>query len=127
LRMVGFFLLLVAAVDVLDGGLVLDLAEVVDHVAVLVADTIAFEVGIGQLVIVVRRGLLLVVHLGLLDVEEAEKEIAEEQQGQIENGGQHVLRLPEINLVCDAHSPWCWMGSTLGLSSPFAAHARDGG
>ena len=85
--MVGFFLLLVAAVDVLDGGFVLDLAEVVDHVAVLVADTVAFEVGIGQLVVVVRRGLLLVVHLGLLDVEETEEEIAEEQQGQIENGG----------------------------------------
>ena len=107
MRLVRLLLFLAATLDVLHGGLILDLSEVVDHIAVLVTDAVAFEVGIGQLVVVVRRSLLLVVHLHLLDVEEPEKEIAEEQQGQIEDGGQHVLRLPEINLVCYSHSSWC--------------------
>ena len=79
------------------------LAEIVDHITILVTDTVTFEVRIWQLVIIVFRCLHLIVHLRLFCVEKTKEEIPKEQERKIDDGREHVFRLPKVYLVFNAH------------------------
>ena len=104
LRGVFFLFVLAATLDVLYGRFVFDLAVAVDHIGILVTYTVTLVVGIGQFVVEILRGLHLVVDINGLSIEETADEISEEQQRNIDDGREHVLRLPEVNLVCNLHT-----------------------
>ena len=73
------------------------------HVLVLAADTVAaLDLGIRKFGIQeLGRLERLVLYLGLLGMEQVEKEVRRAEKGNIEDSRKHILRLPEIDSLED--------------------------
>ena len=75
-----------------------------EHIGVLVANTVTLDIGIRQLVVEELGGFQVrFVHLGFFRSKEAYDKEAQEQDGNIQDGRKHILRLPEVNLFCKLH------------------------
>ena len=117
----SFLIFLVFNYGVVRGGLSATAVKVINTgfmgafttMSAVGTDAIALVVGIRQFVVEILRRLHLVVDIDGLRLEEAADEIAEEQQRNIDDGRKHILRLPEVNLVCNLHTLlfrlWVWL------------------
>ena len=121
----------VVTVDIPDGAVVVDLAPGLEHALVLTVQVV-LHLRLRQVRIEVLRGLHGRIHrLGLLRAESIDHEVSRENQGEINQGRNHVLRLPEVNSLCQFHLlavlvSWCVIcrGASPGESPPACSRLR---
>ena len=120
LGVLGFIFLFVfigfVSVYVIYGGVVVNLSPCLLHVLVFASDTVsAVYLCVGQLRIQeLCRLHVLVWRFGHLGVKQVEDKIGCNQQGDVQDGGQPVFGLPEIDSVGYLHCPSLFKGSFIG-------------